>query len=243
MKKFKNDKKKLAIFFFIFFSFLAFPLEIPRKTYNILTLNYEKRLTKSYDFCSERAVGFLLYIKKKYKINYPLKFIKYTGVRNPNWIFFDRSIDTSSNLYVLINYNNDQEIFLEEIGNNKFKYNFDYSFNHRQFKKIIINSEKNLDLDELKIFNGEKVLFNFEDLKKNMIPKLKRIEIDINEELNDILKNNQKNEKNFFLEISNTQNDSDLKSKIIIELEHIIDLINYEIIENIGGCYLVKKND
>ena len=137
----------------------------------------------------------------------------------------------------------DQEIFLEEIGNNKFKYNFDYSFNHRQFKKIIINSEKNLDLDELKIFNGEKVLFNFEDLKKNMIPKLKRIEIDINEELNDILKNNQKNEKNFFLEISNTQNDSDLKSKIIIELEHIIDLNNYEIIENIGGCYLVKKND
>ena len=76
-----------------------------------------------------------------------------------------------------------------------------------------------------------------------MIPKLKRIEIDINEELNDILKNNQKNEKNFFLEISNTQNDSDLKSKIIIELEHIIDLNNYEIIENIGGCYLVKKND
>ena len=80
-------------------------------------------------------------------------------------------------------------------------------------------------------------------MKKNMIPKLKRIEIDINEELNDILKNNQKNEKNFFLEISNTQNDSDLKSKIIIELEHIIDLNNYEIIENIGGCYLVKKND
>ena len=242
MKKFKYNKKKSIIFFLIIFSLLTFPLEIPKKTYNILTLNYEKRLTKNYDFCSERAVGFLLYIKKKHNINHPLKFIKYTGVRNPNWIFFDRSIKPNPKLYVLLNYNNKNEIFLEKIGNNKFKYNFDYSYNHRQFKKIIISNENNLDFSELKIFNHEKVLFNFDDLKKYIVLKADRMEIDINKELNNILKENQKKEKNFILQFVSTKNDLSTKRKIKIQLENIIDLKNFEIIENIGNCYLVKKS-
>ncbi len=241
MKKFKHNKKKLIIFFLIIFSLLAFPLEIPKKIYNILRLNYEKRLTKSYDFCSERAVGFLLHIKKKHNINSPLKFIKYTGVRNPNWIFFDRIIEPNPNLYVLLNYNNKNEIFLEKVGNGEFKYNFDYSYNHRQFKKITISNENNLDFSELKIFNDEKILFNFDNLKKHIVLKGDKIEIEINNELNDILKENQKKEKNFTFQLVNTKDNLNTKRKIKIHLEHIINLKNFEIIENINGCYLVKK--
>ena len=75
----KKQKKKSQIFLvFLFLTVLIFILEVPRKTYNVLKLSYEKRLDKNYDYCSERAVGFLNHIKRKYDITKPVNFIKYT---------------------------------------------------------------------------------------------------------------------------------------------------------------------
>ena len=98
-KKTKDIESTLYCFLFIFI--LIFIFEVPRKAFNILRLDFNERLSKSYDYCSERAVGFLLHIKKKHKINHPPKFIKYTGVRNPGWVFFNRKV---KNRYYLCNY-------------------------------------------------------------------------------------------------------------------------------------------
>ena len=238
MNKKKQNQKNQILMVLLFSTILVFILDVPKKTYNILKLSYEKRLNKSYDYCSERAVGFLNYIKRKHNITKPVNFIKYTGVRNPKWIFFDRSNRESQNLYVLINYNNDNEIFLEKIGNKKFKYNFNHMYNHREFKFIEIYGEKNLSHINFKIYNNENVLFDYNTPKNKKNNKTDFVKIDVNNYLNKILQKNQKKEKDLIFEFKNN-----LISKINIKLEHTFDISNFKIIEKINNCYLAELND
>tara|TARA_B100001057_G_scaffold500917_1_gene618820 strand:- start:7646 stop:8362 length:717 start_codon:yes stop_codon:yes gene_type:complete len=238
MNRKKQNKKNQIFLVLLLLSVLIFILEVPRKTYNIVKLSYEKRLDKNYDYCSERAVGFLNHIKKKYNITKPVNFIKYTGVRNPKWIFFDRSNEQNQNLYVLINYNNDNEIFLEKINKNKFKYNFNHMYNHREYKFFEIHSNKNFTISDFKIYNNDKVLYNLDSSQNKKNTNVGVIKIDINNDLNKILQENQKNEKDLIFEFKN-----DFISKINIKVEHTIDINNFKITEKINNCYLVKLND
>lgn len=238
MNKKEQNKKSQIFLVFLFLTVLIFILEVPRKTYNILKLSYEKRLDKNYDYCSERAVGFLNYIKKKYDITRPVNFIKYTGVRNPKWIFFERNDEENQNLYVLINYNHDNEIFLEKINKNKFRYNFNHMYNHREYKFFEIHSDKNLKIIEFKIYDNDKILYNFNLSQNNENTDVGFLKIDINNNLNKILQENQKNEKDLIFEFKN-----DLISRINIKVEHIIDINNFKIIEKINNCYLAQLND
>ena len=235
----KKQKKKSQIFLvFLFLTVLTFILEVPRKTYNVLKLSYEKRLDKNYDYCSERAVGFLNHIKRKYDITKPVNFIKYTGVRNPGWIFFDRSGEENQNLYVLINYNYDKEIFLEKIKRYKFKYNFNHMYNHREYKFFEIYSDKNLKNFDFKIYNNEKILYNFKSSQNNVSVSGRFLKIEIDNDLNKILQENQKNEKDLIFEFKN-----DFISKINIKVKNTININNFNIIEKIDNCYLAKLND
>ena len=235
----KKQKKKSQIFLvFLFLTVLTFILEVPRKTYNVLKLSYEKRLDKNYDYCSERAVGFLNHIKRKYDITKPVNFIKYTGVRNPGWIFFDRSGEENQNLYVLINYNYDKEIFLEKIKRYKFKYNFNHMYNHREYKFFEIYSDKNLKNFDFKIYNNEKILYNFNSSQNNVSVSGGFLKIEIDNDLNKILQENQKNEKDLIFEFKN-----DFISKINIKVKNTININNFNIIEKIDNCYLAKLND
>ena len=235
----KKQKKKSQIFLvLLFLTVLIFILEVPRKTYNVLKLSYEKRLDKNYDYCSERAVGFLNHIKRKYDITKPVNFIKYTGVRNPGWIFFDRSGEENQNLYVLINYNYDKEIFLEKIKRYKFKYNFNHMYNHREYKFFEIYSDKNLKNFDFKIYNNEKILYNFKSSQNNVSVSGRFLKIEIDNDLNKILQENQKNEKDLIFEFKN-----DFISKINIKVKNTININNFNIIEKIDNCYLAKLND
>lgn len=235
----KKQKKKSQIFLvLLFLTVLIFILEVPRKTYNVLKLSYEKRLDKNYDYCSERAVGFLNHIKRKYDITKPVNFIKYTGVRNPGWIFFDRSGEENQNLYVLINYNYDKEIFLEKIKRYKFKYNFNHMYNHREYKFFEIYSDKNLKNFDFKIYNNEKILYNFNSSQNNVSVSGGFLKIEIDNDLNKILQENQKNEKDLIFEFKN-----DFISKINIKVKNTININNFNIIEKIDNCYLAKLND
>ena len=51
MNKKEQNKKSQIFLVFLFLTVLIFILEVPRKTYNILKLSYEKRLDKNYDYC------------------------------------------------------------------------------------------------------------------------------------------------------------------------------------------------
>jgi hypothetical protein len=233
-----KKKKLLLIIIFLNIFFLIFIYEIPRKAFNILRLDYDQRLQLSYDYCFERGVGFLVDIKKKYKLDKPPNFIKYTGVRNPGWVFFDRKNKDKSDYYVLLNYNNDNEIILDKLGFNQFKYNFSHNYNHKKFKQFLIVSD-NLKNLKLKIFRDNKKIFEKEYIKNEIVFKTSYFKIDINNSLNSILKDNQYKEANLIFQFENISTLSDIR----IHLEHIYDLSLFNILEKNSNCYLVKFND
>lgn len=238
MKKKAKDIEAILYCFLTIFV-IIFIFEVPRKAFNILRLDFNQRLAKSYDYCSERAVGFLLHIKKKHNINYPPKFIKYTGVRNPGWVFFDRKLKNNRNLIVLLNYNNKNEIFLEKVDSKKFRYNFNPIYNHRNYTKIELDYKKILNVEKIKILSGKEIIFDFSKHDQKINYKSKIIEIEINETLNKVLKKYQKREKSLVFQ----SDDFEQISGIRIKVDHIFDLNTSEIIENIGNCYLVNLND
>lgn len=240
MIKKKKNKIEFIIVLLILFIFV-FIFEIPRKFFNISRLTYDERLNISYDFCSNRSVGFINYVKNKHDIKNSVNFIKYTGVRNPNWIFFDRSSKKENELHILLNYNNDNEIFLERIDKNTFRYKFDPKYNHRIFKKIIIENLANLDTYEISIHNNsitpEDTVIN----KLNYKTTKSNAEIYLNNYNNKMMQSLQKQEKNITIKIQNNQNKINDDLKIKINLEHIFKIQDYDIIEKINNCYLVAK--
>jgi|TARA_B110000971_G_scaffold123716_1_gene126645 hypothetical protein len=240
MIKKKNNKIEFIILLLLLFV-LIFTLEIPRKFFNVIRLTYDERLNISYDFCSNRSVGFINYIKNKHDIKTSVNFIKYTGVRNPNWIFFKRHNKQDDELYILLNYNNDNEIFLERIDKNTFRYNFDPKYNHRIFKKIIIENSKNSDTYEISIQNNLSISKDIIINKLNSKISQSSAEIYLKESTNKIMQSMQKQEKNITIKIKNNQKKLNSNLKIKIDLEHIYNISDYEIIEKINNCYLVVR--
>ena len=239
IKKKKNKVEFIILLLFLFV--LIFTFEIPRKFFNVLRLTYDERLNISYDFCSNRSVGFINYVKNKHDIKNSINFIKYTGVRNPNWIFFKRFNKQDDKLYILLNYNNDNEIFLEKINKNTFRYKFDPKYNHRIFKKIIIENLKNSDIHEISIQNNLSISKNIVIAKLNSKISQSNAELYLNESINKMMQSMQKQEKNIIIKVKNNQNKLNNDLKIKIKLEHIYNIRDYDIIEKINNCYLVVK--
>jgi hypothetical protein len=239
IKKKKNKVEFIILLLFLFA--LIFTFEIPRKFFNVLRLTYDERLNISYDFCSNRSVGFINYVKNKHDIKNSINFIKYTGVRNPNWIFFKRFNKQDDKLYILLNYNNDNEIFLEKINKNTFRYKFDPKYNHRIFKKIIIENLKNSDIHEISIQNNLSISKNIVIAKLNSKISQSNAELYLNESTNRMMQSMQKQEKNIIIKVKNNQNKLNNDLKIKIKLEHIYNIRDYDIIEKINNCYLVVR--
>ena len=239
IKKKKNKVEFIILLLFLFA--LIFTFEIPRKFFNVLRLTYDERLNISYDFCSNRSVGFINYVKNKHDIKNSINFIKYTGVRNPNWIFFKRFNKQDDKLYILLNYNNDNEIFLEKINKNTFRYKFDPKYNHRIFKKIILENLKNSDIHEISIQNNLSISKNIVIAKLNSKISQSNAELYLNESTNRMMQSMQKQEKNIIIKVKNNQNKLNNDLKIKIKLEHIYNIRDYDIIEKINNCYLVVR--
>ena len=240
MIKKKKNKIEFIIVLLILFVFI-FIFEIPRKFFNISRLTYDERLNISYDFCSDRSVGFINYVKNKHDIKNSVNFIKYTGVRNPDWIFFDRSSKQKDELHILLNYNNDNEIFLERIDKNTFRYKFDPKYNHRIFKKIIIENLENLDTYEISIHNNSITPKDTVINKLNNKTIKSNAEIYLNNSNNKMMQYLQTQEKNITIKIQNNQNKINDDLKIKIKLEHIFKIQDYDIIEKINNCYLIAR--
>tara|TARA_B100000787_G_scaffold169729_2_gene161993 strand:+ start:10524 stop:11249 length:726 start_codon:yes stop_codon:yes gene_type:complete len=239
IKKKKNKIEFIILLLFLFV--LIFTFEIPRKFFNVLRLTYDERLNISYDFCSTRSVGFINYVKSKHDIKTSINFIKYTGVRNPNWIFFKRHYKQDDKLHILLNYNNDNEIFLEKIDKDTFRYKFDPKYNHRIFKKIIIENFKNSDIHEISIQNNLSISKNIVIAKTNSKISKSNAEVYLSESNNKMMQSMQKQEKNIIIKVKKNQDKLNNDLKIKIKLEHIYNIRDYDIIEKINNCYLVVR--
>jgi len=94
-----------------------------RKTYFILTRDYETRLIKSYEYCGKESIGFLSDIKKKFQIDYKIPIVNYASSPNSSWYYND-----------LKNIKNKRIIFLNY--NSNYKVNTKYSQNLKDYKVL-----------------------------------------------------------------------------------------------------------
>jgi len=210
---------------------------------NIYLNNYETRIANMYGFCQGNSLGFLLHIKKKYKLeNYP-EIVNYKIVPFSKWIMdLDGKSKSNKNsaTIVLLNYQDPLKANLKLVSKNFY---------------MIPNQENNIGIKSFKVkldgMNDSKAYdFNIKLIQSNF----KNNNIIYNNDFNKIYFKN--NEADIDLDFNtNTLQDRVLRTYVQIHFKHsfleVKDIsinffnkykINQEkIIEKNNNCYFLKK--
>jgi len=104
----KKDYLKFLIFT-ILTLIMFVQMNFFKKTYFLLTGDYETRLTKSYEYCGKESIGFLSHIKEKFQIDYKIPILNYTDSPNSSWYYNDLK-DTKNQKIIFLNYDTNHEL-------------------------------------------------------------------------------------------------------------------------------------
>ena len=209
-----------------------------KNAYLIIKNDHNQRLVNSYEFCKNESIGFLNYIKEKYKINNYITIKNFFISPDPSWFFLNSRLNKiDSNKTILLGYNENQKINFK----NKEGYHLSEDIKYlKKIKKISFNvvkkSEEKLSFTIYQNFYGEnKYIFKSDliDLKigKNIID----LDLDVLDSYNNskiIIKFGKVDtNKNFII------------NEVNLFITDEIDLSNSIIVEKYKNCYLISKND
>ena len=212
-----------------------------KNLYKIISHKFDNRITKTYGYCNGESIGYLLSIKKKYKINDNPEIINYIHTPGVNWAIINtKKINRKSNKIILLNYPGSNSVVkLKKISNNLFELMNAY-FLKDKFSKIenleILNnqtSSKKLNwtvnvytIDKFKNKENIETL----EVKKNSDAKLK-FNLDMNLE----------EEQKLYFEIDNKDNINldKLQLKVVLKNRHILK--DFQIINKYDNCYYVEQ--
>ena len=238
-----KKKKKLAkkidakliiigILIILFFSNTNFYKNVIK----IITKNYETRIIETYGFCGGESIGFLKFLKNKYKFTDNPKIINYVHTPQVNWAIINtNNINKIAKEKILLNYPGESiNINLEKINNSLFEFTdlFFFSNNFEELKKIIIinnpNNTLNLTIYTKDKLNLKKIIktINYDPKLINML-NIRFDEIDLNE-------------TKLYFEISNDKFISENNKQIKVTLENKFKFKKSEIIEKYENCYYIK---
>ena len=207
-----------------------------KNAYLIIKNDHNQRLVSSYEFCRNESIGFLNYIKEKYKINNYITIKNFFISPDPSWFFLNSRLNkVDSNKTILLGYNENQKINFK----NKEGYHLSEDIKYlKKIKKISFNvvkkSEQKLSFTIYQNFYGEnKYIFKSDliDLKigKNIID----LDLDVFNSYNNskiIIKfGNVDTNKNFII------------NEVNLFITDEVDLSNSIIIEKYKNCYLISK--
>ena len=240
-KKYKNSL--LQVISTILFLVLVLYTKTGQNLSNIFTNNYEARFSQTYDFCAVESVGYLNYVKKKYKLFKRPKIINYVHTPDLNWVIIDpKEINNYSEYKILLNYPG-------QLINLKFKRknNNTYQVSKLNFYRDKTNIIKRLEIKFKKKFKTNKEIKL--ELYSDAITKTKN---KIRTYSNFIQEKDDKIVFNLNLNLINNRNDSEsLTFKIKNLKENNIDTVKfialnkynieeYSIIDSHDNCYLIK---
>ena len=104
MKK-KSKITLLCVISSLLFVLFAYQTKLPQNLSHIALNNYDTRFSQVYDFCSTESVGYVKYVKKKYKLFKRPEIINYIHTANLSWAIIDPGvINNYSNYKILLNY-------------------------------------------------------------------------------------------------------------------------------------------
>jgi len=231
------SKMKNSIF--ILFSFLIFLFflkynEIPKKTFSLLTENYNKRMIKIYGFCEKDGYGFLKELKDKYKFEKNIKIINFKPRPPSDWIINKVNSIYDDQYIFLINYVKDIDLTFVK------KNNFFYNTNDYEFSNGI--SKIKFNVEEKKISGPIKIIIKDNKDKKIYEKQLHKIEDDVWVNISFRTKELNSRWDKFQIQIQGLEkSDLDKILDIKVRLISSFNIDNYQIIENSNNCYLLKK--
>jgi len=207
----------------------------------LIRFNYDQRIVNAYGFCSRESIGYLNYIKAKYRFNHNIRVINYVHTPNVNWsIVNPRRINEYSNELILLNYPGRKiKIKLSENKINEYAINNFYFYldKIKQNNYLEINSVKTTDL------SNPKVEIIVQDSMGNIIKKMQITNFKIFENRivysTNINFEELKNSFNLYFRLSgiNIKNNT----QIFFITENKYNVSNYKIIDNNDTCYYLKN--
>ena len=204
--------------------------------------NYDQRFFKVHDFCNNESVGYLKYLKKKFKFKKNPKIVNYIHTPDLSWVIIDpNTINEHSDYKVLLNYPG-------EVINLKFSTpsKNTYIINKLNFYKDKINT-----IDKLELNFNEKFQFN-ENLKVDLYTKTiigsKKIKTFDNYSIKkdntvqfmlniDLISNTYSNESLIF-KVKNIQ--PNIINKTLFTSNNKYKISEYDVIDSYENCYFVK---
>ena len=233
----KFIKLKNLIFVFIIIA-IFHNFNSAKNLYSIIKKDYNERLVNSYEFCRNESIGFLDYIKKKYKISKSIIIKNFFISPDPSWFFLDTQLNqTVSDKTILIGYNENQII---NFKNKKGYYHSEHIKYLKKIKKISFfvkkKSEKKVSFTIYQSLYGEE-----KNIYKSELIDLKIGENSINLNLDLI---NSFNNSKMIIKFENFETDKNFDiDEVNLFIQNEINLSNHIIFEKYENCYLISKND
>jgi hypothetical protein len=207
-----------------------------KNTVKLIQKNYETRIIETYGFCGGESIGFLKYLKKKYKFNDNPKVINYEHTPQVSWsITNTANINKVAKEKILLNYpGKDINRNLEKINNNLFEFTdlFFFSNNYYQIKKIIVNNN---------FYNDPKLIIYTKN-KLNFKKIIKTLDINSDSFDNFYVKFDEidLDETKLYFEIQNEKiiSKNNIEINLVLENRYIFE--ETEVIEKFKNCYYIK---
>ena len=236
MKLKKSFKINLIILFFILLVFL-YKINPTKNFSEIISYKLPKRLENIYGYCGGESVGYLKYIKKKFKLNAHPKIINFIHTPPNLWSIYEAKFNNyKSNKKIILNYPGEKiQVDLVSLGNNIFEFKDPYYFSTISNNINKIYSKKtDLKIDYLEFYKNN-YLNNSNLLKKSKLSydNLKEHNLQINLEEFEI------GENRLFIKIISKESYGK-SSALKVELENRLNINDYEIIHNHENCYFLN---
>ena len=247
-KKILRIIKKNNILFVLFFLFilLCHQVNFSKNFTKIIFFNYDNRISKAYDHCSDAGVGYLRFLKNNFNFKSNPKIIVQTHVPSLNWVIYDlKKIYNDTEEIIILNYpGNIFSKALEVASKNQFSFD-DRIYSSKRIIGLEIRGNFNNSIDEkfkfkihtrVKTLEGKKIVknstneltLNIDDINKVYFPTdisllenyyIKNIDLDF--------KTSKKVKKNI--------------SSIKLFFENAIDINTYKIIHSYNNCYYLDR--
>ena len=202
---------------------------------NILQFNESERIQTIYGYCDGESIGYLKYLKRKYKIKNNPKILNYVHYAPVNWSIYETSeINNNENHLIILNYPG-KEINIEL---NYYKDNF-YELLDSYYYSTLFESIKNIKIKDFMESNIRVELYIKNKSNELILKKKLQIlkdnlthEYPINHKFTDI----KMSEKKFYLKFYNIKKNT----KVFVTLKNKYDLADYKIIDKFKNCYFIK---
>jgi|ETN01SMinimDraft_1059929.scaffolds.fasta_scaffold32800_2 hypothetical protein len=233
-----NNFKVVVIVIFILAIFQNFGFA--KNIFKILKNNYSSRLINSYAYCSNESIGFLSYVKNKYKIDKPIQVNNYFISPNPSWFFFKNNINAKvQDKMILLGYLENEVIKFKKTKN-EFVSISDIK-KLKDINKIVFDAGKHNNNKEIKFEIYQQI---YGERKKIYTSDLKLISKGTNVvELNKNFSNTYSNAKIIIKFINVLKNKNINFINLELYKSNEINLSDHIIYEKSDNCYLISKND